>query len=313
MPETSVNQPSSPEMPRSTELAILLDVDGVVTDPTEKKVVEPQIFDLISNQLKIGNPVALNTGRSNEWMIERVINPLNARIADKSILKNFFAIGEKGLTWTSFDASGKLIQGVFNREGTPVEGFDLSVFLDPATVEHFKTLEREARSLIETKYKHSTFFDASKKAMVSTEMFDKFDQPTYAKEQVQFTQELHDMLKRLGLEGKFKIDPTTIATDIQVPTAGKHLGTKRILDWLTRHKIAPKHFVAVGDSASDLEMADELKTQGKNYTFRYLNPEKPLPADKIMDHDKKPKYNLVVSKAPFSKGLVEVFGNLKAA
>lgn len=56
--------PTTPETERMTDVAFLLDVDGVVTDPEKKQVVEPQIFDRIIENLTTGNPVALNTGRS---------------------------------------------------------------------------------------------------------------------------------------------------------------------------------------------------------------------------------------------------------
>lgn len=301
------------ETERNAEVAFLLDVDGVVTNPVEKKVTEPQIFDRIIENLTSGNPVALNTGRSNEWMIDRVIKPLHDRVTDKKMLHNFFAVGEKGLTWASFDTQGNLTRGVFNREGIPVEGYDLSAFLDKETVEHFKTLSAEAKALIAKKYSHSTFFDDSKHAMVSTEMHDGYDQPRYAQEQVQFTQELKDILTRLGLSDKFNVDPTTIATDIQLKHVGKHLGARRILDWLKRSKIAPKHYVAVGDSSSDLEMADELKAQGLSCEFNYVNPKKPLKPEQVKDASGKPKFTVVNSQAEFGNGLLEVFGRHKKA
>lgn len=321
-------QPRTPEIVRKADVAFLLDVDGVVTDPTEKKVVDTAVFDRMIENLTAGNPVALNTGRSNEWMIDRVINPLASRITDKSILNNFFAVGEKGLTWTSFNGEGKLLQGVFNRQGIPVEGYDLSVFLDKETAEHFKTLSDEAKQIIAKEYSHSTFFDATKKAMVSTEMHDGFNQPQYAAEQTKFEQELNAILDRLGLAHKFRVDPTTIATDIQLTQVdetdasgkviakhhvGKHLGTKRILRWLQLNKIDPQLYIGVGDSSSDLEMEDELTKQKKNNLFWYVNPQKPLKEEQKQDADKKPKQNLRFSKEAYSKGLLEVFSSVKKA
>lgn len=293
---------TSSEHKKTSQIAFLLDVDGVITNPSEKKVTEPQIFDFLEQHLINNNPVTLNTGRSNEWMVERVINPLSERVQDKSILKNFFAVGEKGLTWASFNAEGELLQGVFDRDGRRVEGFDLGAFLEPRTVEHFKILGEESKKLINRKYSHSTFFDTTKKAMVSTEMKDGYNQPEFAREQQAFTQELQVMLEKLGLEGKFKIDPTTIATDIQVPQAGKHLGTKRILGRLAAQKIAPKHFIAVGDSASDLEMADELYSQGKSVEFYYVQPQKALNVTK--------SYPVIYTAQQFGKGTVEMFQNI---
>lgn len=291
------------------QIAFLLDVDGVVTDPIQKKVTEPKIFDYLSEILK-SDIITLNTGRSNDWMIDRVINPLANRLKDKSLLQNFFAVGEKGLTWISFNPQGKLMQGVFDTNGQRVEGFDLSVFLDSKTVDHFKTLESESRRLIEERYSHSTFFDSSKKAMISTEMIDGHIQPEFASEQDEFVKALHHILNKLNLTGKFKIDPTTIATDIQVPYAGKHLGAKRILGWLDSKKITPKKYIAVGDSYSDLEMADELKSQGKNYQFIYVNPKRPPEGNLINISNGQPRYNFSISKKEFSKGLLEVFESI---
>jgi hypothetical protein len=292
----------SPEADNSTPIAFLLDVDGVITNPVEKKVTEERLFEDIALALSKNLPVALNTGRSNEWMIERVILPLESRLEDKTLLKNFFAVGEKGLTWASFNAEGQLTQGVFDRNGMQVEGFDTSVFLDETTSGHFKTLEKKVKSLIDTQYSHSTFFDSTKKAMISTEMHDGYDQSRYAQEQVSFTQKLNDLLQKEGLEASFNVDPTTIATDIQVPFAGKHLGAKRILDWLSSKNINPQLFIAVGDSSSDLEMADELHSQGKNVEFKYVNPKKPLQVEK--------PYKITTSQAEFEKGTEEIFENL---
>lgn len=279
-------------------LVLVLDVDGVITNPVEKRVTEEKIFTQIIEELESGNIVTLNTGRSNSWMIERVINPLIERLKDKSLLKNFFAVGEKGLTWVGFDPGGRIQEGVFDKKGKAIEGFDLSVFLDTDTAEHFKTLENEARELIKNNYSHSTFFDNSKKAMISTEMIDGHNHEEYASEQKDFTNELKKIINSLGLDGKFNVDPTTIATDIQLPNAGKHLGAGRILDWLSSKNIVPNHFIAIGDSISDLEMADELNLRGKSVDFYYVNPKKPI-------NIKKP-YPIFNSTKEFGNGTLEV-------
>lgn len=293
---------STPKMKNIVPLAFLLDVDGVITNPTEKKVTEEALFGFLETNLIMGNPVALNTGRSNEWMIERVINPLSERLKDKTILKNFFAVGEKGLTWASFTPEGKLIQGVFDREGGLQEGFDLSLVFDKETKKHFVNLEEKARRLIEGNYSHSTFFDATKKAMVSLEMNDNFDHAKFKTDQVKFTAEIEEIVRSENLENIFRIDPSNISTDIQLKTTGKHLGARRILDWLKSKNVNPKHFITVGDSSSDLEMADELNLQGKLVDFYYVNPKKKLSVEK--------PYPIHTSKAEFGNGTLEVFKSI---
>lgn len=188
--KTQFEPKSTPAVERTASFALLLDIDGVVTDPIEKKMTDEfkdKNLTQIETLLNTGNVVTLNTGRSNEWMIERVINPLRDKLQDKSALANFFAVGEKGLTWASFDNDGNIIEGVFDRQGKPVEGFDLSVFLEPETVEHFQTLAEKAKELIDNDYSHSTFFDGTKKAMVSTEMKDGHDHKQFEQEQKEFT------------------------------------------------------------------------------------------------------------------------------
>lgn len=71
LPRKSDSIAKKPEGQRIANIAFFLDVDGVITDPTEKKVIEPQVFDHIIENLTAGNSIALITGRSNEWMIER--------------------------------------------------------------------------------------------------------------------------------------------------------------------------------------------------------------------------------------------------
>lgn len=283
--------------PTTPPVAFIFDVDGVITDPKEKRITQENILGAISEKLEKGSPIALNTGRSNDWMIERVILPLKGK-AKHGSLSNFFAVGEKGLTWAAFNENGELVQGIFDRQGRRIEGFDLSAFLDETTVQHFQRIVPEVKALTEGKYSHSTFFDSTKKAMISTEMHDGYNHEDFEAEQSEFVQHLKKLLEKERLSDRLRIDPTTIATDIQIPEAGKHLGAKRILEWLKSRNINPAHFITLGDSSSDLEMADEIHEQDKSVDFWYVNPDKPLQVEK--------PYNVKVSKRAFSEGTLEL-------
>lgn len=92
----------------SVNTAWIFDIDGVVTNPSEKKVTEPQILDHIANKLKNGEPVAFNTTRSSSWLIEYVITPLLQMVEDKNVLENFIAVGEKGECWLTIDKNGAM-------------------------------------------------------------------------------------------------------------------------------------------------------------------------------------------------------------
>lgn len=82
-------------MPSSPTNAWLFDVDGVITHPEQKRVTEPQIITEIIKRLQAGEPVALVTGRSVDFMRDKVITPLKGELQDLSLLQNFLAVGEK--------------------------------------------------------------------------------------------------------------------------------------------------------------------------------------------------------------------------
>ena len=240
-----------PETRRLINTAYLFDVDGVLTDPAEKQVTESALYERIIEKLQNGEVVGLNTGRSTAWMIERIIEPLQAMINDKSLLVNFVAIGEKGGTWITFDSEGSVHHGRVNSLSVPIEF-------------HYKV-----KNLIEDKYSDCMFFDDTKETMVSIEMKDGYDLVEFHRRQKELRVDLAKILTESGLENKYKIDPTTIATDIESPNVGKALGANRFLEFLDDQDIKPKHFVAFGDSRSDFEMADELERKNKPITFVY--------------------------------------------
>jgi phosphoserine phosphatase len=70
---------------------------------------------------------------------------------------------------------------------------------------------------------------------------------------------LHELLDTEHAGHALTVDASTISTDIQDRRAGKDLGAKRIVDWLERRGLAPRHFVTVGDSQSDTAMAAALQ------------------------------------------------------
>ncbi len=113
------------------ETAWIFDIDGVVTNPSDKKVSEPQILSHIANKLKAREPVAFNTGRSSSWLIERVINPLLAMIGNRSVLENFIAVAEKGGCWVTFDKDGTMREHRDDSISVPVgKGFATERILD---------------------------------------------------------------------------------------------------------------------------------------------------------------------------------------
>lgn len=242
----------SHEMENTVDHAWLFDVDGVITHPEQKKVTEPEIFNEIIKRLTSGEPVALVTGRSLTWMTERVIDPLVAKIDDKSLLRNFFGLGEKGGVWVTFDSDG-------NRQETIDENVSVPQFL-----------QEEVREMIENRFSDTMCFDDSKKTMISTEMRDDITVNQFQEPQRKLTKELQNLLQKHELFDSFNVDPTRIATDIENKHVGKALGSQKVLEWLRVHNIRPESFIAFGDSKSDVPMAQFLHDQGLSVTLVFV-------------------------------------------
>ena len=235
---------------------LIMDVDGVITNPQEKRITEPEILDQIAKRLEKGEPVALNTGRSIEWMKDRVLSPLAQIVKDKKMLTNFLAVGEKGGTWAEFDEQGNIIESKDDRISIP------------------DNLKDDVRNIINTTYSDTMFFDESKLTMISTEMKDGYPIKDYEEKQRILADQLRTLLLDKGLESKFKADPTTIAIDIENIHVGKHFAVKRIIEWVKNKRISPKRYITFGDAfKSDVPMAQEIHSQGFPVEFVYVGEE----------------------------------------
>jgi hydroxymethylpyrimidine pyrophosphatase-like HAD family hydrolase len=252
----------TPEKRTVAKHALLFDVDGVLSDPIEKRVTQPELLTEIADQLTQGNPIGLNTGRSAEWVSENILMPLLDKVNDITILQNLIVIGEKGGTWTTF-----------NKQGEAHNGKVKNISVDDE-------LKNKLSDLVTEKYADTMFIDSTKQTMVSVEMRDNHDLAAFTQAQVEFLQDTQAILTETGNEQKYRIDLTTIATDIESPYVSKALGAQRFLDFLEHRKIIAPEFIAFGDSDSDLAMADELVRQGKTVDFVYVGNDPNLMANK---------------------------------
>lgn len=231
--------------------AWLFDVDGVITNPEQKRVTEPAILSEIVDRLEAGEPVALVTGRSIDFMKDRVIDPLKDKIDNPNLLQNFLAMGEKGGVWITYE------------NGEPQEHVDSDISVP-------QDLQEEARKLIEDEFSELMFYDETKKTMISTEMKDGANLQDYHAKQQVLNQKLEEIVKVHGLSDQLEVDPTTIATDIQNKHVGKDFAARRVLEWLKERNIKPQNFITMGDSMSDVPMAQEIHNQGLPVTFVFV-------------------------------------------
>jgi hypothetical protein len=241
-----------PESRTKVKHGYLFDVDGVVTNPQEKKVTDEALFDEFISRLEAGEPICFNTGRSTIWVMENVITPMRERMQDVSLLQNVVIIGEKGGTWTTFNEAGEAHSDAVETISVPDE------------------LKDRVRQLITEKYSDAMFFDESKQTMLSVEMNDGYDLAEFTIRQQEFVRDIETLLRETGTNETYRIDPTTIATDIESPHVSKALGADRFTDFLEYRAIVPEEYTAFGDSGSDAAMADELARRRKKVSLVYV-------------------------------------------
>jgi HAD superfamily hydrolase (TIGR01484 family) len=268
---------------KTVKQMLIFDVDGVIANPQEKRVTEPEILTYIARKLEAGEPVALNTGRSLVWMIDRVINILFKKISNKKSLRNFFASGEKGGTWITFSDEG-IIQ--YHKDKT------ISVPL---------ILQKAVKKLINSEFSESMFYDETKETMISTEMNDGYQVEKYTQQQKKLNIKLQKLINDDNSDKALKIDPTIIASDIENKHVGKGFAIERILKWLNEKNIQPQRFITFGDSLSDLPMPQKLYEKKYNVEFIYVGK------NKIAESYRFP---ITYSKKSYGEGTLEALRTL---
>ncbi|GAA2129607.1 MULTISPECIES: hypothetical protein [Arthrobacter] len=240
---------TSPET--SPVLALLLDVDGPVASPVTRDVQPGIIADLLA-LAAAGVPVIFNTGRSDTFIREQVMEPMIAAGMPAGTV--IHAICEKGAVWFSYTAEGPGTVHVDRELAIP------QAFGD------------DVRRLVAEDYSAHMFYDETKRAMVSVEQHIAVANPDYRAEQELFDADAMNLMARHGLgvvrldhhvpdsddQIDFRVDPTIISTDIESVRLGKDLGASRAVEFLAAQGITPQAWRTVGDSRTDYAMADWL-------------------------------------------------------
>lgn len=235
--------------------AWIFDIDGVLTNPEEKRVPS-NLINYISRLIERDNFVAFVTGRSLGWTRTRVVNKLKLNAQRKVFLSV-----EKGGVWSNFEY-GKWTVNT-DKSISPPQSF-----------------KSEVKDLVNSQFSNIAFFDP-KETMISIEMHDGMRIEDFEKPQKKLNQILNRLLAGNHLQRNFVLDWGHIASDIQNKMAGKGLGTQRVLSYLVNINIKPRAFIAFGDSARDVEIAEEINKSGKPVKFIFTGPEKLLKGKKF--------------------------------
>ncbi len=264
MSSTSIPQPP---------FGLLLDVDGPIASPVTRHVDTPSIAEDISRMANAGIPVAFNTGRSLDFIADRVIPPLVA--AGLGEHARVYSIGEKGAVWAPITPEG--------HRGSPQIDPEISL---PTT------FVAQMRELTATEYAGRIFFDETKYTMVSLEMVPGIPFDDYFAAQATIDHQALDRLRELGLgvtlvgdsdypdahgEIQVRIEPTVISTDIELVHTGKALGAQRALAAFATSGPLPAVWYTAGDSPSDYAMADWLHAHDYQVTHLDVRPRGPVP------------------------------------
>jgi hydroxymethylpyrimidine pyrophosphatase-like HAD family hydrolase len=245
VPTPGVRLPSAPP------LALLLDVDGPVASPVTRDVKPDIILDLVA-LAAAGIPVVFNTGRSDAFIREQVMEPMIAAGIPAGTV--IHAICEKGAVWFSYTSAGPGPIHVDRELAVPAAYGD------------------DIRRLVAEDYAAHMFFDETKRAMVSVEQHINVPSADYLAEQKLFDADAMELMSRHGLgvvrldhhapnsddEVDYRVDPTIISTDIESVRLGKDLGASRAVELLAAQGITPQAWRTVGDSRTDYAMADWL-------------------------------------------------------
>jgi hypothetical protein len=250
-PESPAGPTPGVRLPSAPPLALLLDVDGPVASPVTRDVKPAIIADLVA-LAAAGIPVIFNTGRSDAFIREQVMEPMIAAGMPAGTV--IHAVCEKGAVWFSYTAAGPGPIHVDRELAVPAAYGD------------------DVRRLVAEDYSAHMFFDETKRAMVSVEQHIEVASADYLAEQHLFDSDAMDLMARHGLgvvrldhhvpdsddTVDYRVDPTIISTDIESVRLGKDLGASRAVELLAAQGITPQAWRTVGDSRTDYAMADWL-------------------------------------------------------
>ena len=253
-------------------LGLLLDVDGPIASPVTRTIAVPSIARDLAELDNLGIPIAFNTGRSDAFLREQVIPPLQAAGLDEGV--RLWGICEKGAVWMRITADG---------------AGDVHVDEELRMPEEF---DREIERIVREDFADIVFYDDTKRAMVSLEQLTDIPNETFRAAQPALDDAIAALLRRqdLGYERdeervpdsrggiRYRIDPTIISTDVESNRTGKDLGAHLMLSFLSDEGIPlPPRWRTMGDSRTDYAMSDWLHENGHDVVHVDVRPGDGIP------------------------------------
>lgn len=241
----------------SAPFGLLLDVDGPIASPVERRIVEPTILTDLVALATAGVPIAFITGRSAVFVRDEVA----ARLVEAGLPDGapVFAVMEKGGVWAPITAGGGL--GALELDDA------LAIPADVTEAVH---------ALARAEYANAMEVDEGKHVMISLEARSDIPHEDYWPARDEFQERVWQLLVERGLglrygervhadargEVPWRIDPTIISTDVESVLLDKDRGAARALEWFAAHGVTAPRWYSAGDSRSDYLMADHVHADG---------------------------------------------------
>jgi hydroxymethylpyrimidine pyrophosphatase-like HAD family hydrolase len=267
-------------MRNQIDAVYVFDLDGVITNPQDSSV-NTTVVDTIYDMLSGGVHVAVNTGRSYDWVEKNLVGTLKQRSNDE-IFSRLYVVCEKG------GESRVWQDGEFRSQPSRFA-------LDHEAYDVTKRVFEEHKAELDT-----MFWDATKQTMATIEKEPASDLSEFRSQQTLLVDRLEEALG----EADVKVDPTTIATDVESPRAGKHAGAELIYEWVAQNTpVEGDVFTCFGDSVSDYEMARYFAAQGAKTMFVFVGK----PEDAL---DEDARVETIRTEAQYDAGTEEYFKTL---
>lgn len=242
---------------------LLLDIDGPISNPDAKQIIEPTIIDSLLTLMEQGNAVVFNTGRADAFVRERVFGPMLS--AGPTRVDRLHAICEKGAVWLSVNDDHRIVEELDKDIAVPSDIWDA------------------VETLVNERFLATMFFDQDERTMVSVERNLTTSHDEYMQAQPKFTSAVLDLLVSMGYgvklhdrllpnpagEVTYRIDPSIISCDIESVLTGKDLGAARAYQLLEQTASLPQQWRTVGDSDGDYAMAQWL--QERSHAVKHLD------------------------------------------
>ncbi|MDO9590674.1 MAG: hypothetical protein Q7J04_05975 [Microcella sp.] len=245
---------------------LLLDVDGPIASPIERRIAIDSILDDLLTLAAAGIPIAFITGRSDAFMREQVVERLVAGGLDAEA--HVFGVFEKGGCWAPVTPRG----------------------LGELEIDQPLAIPASARDAIEglarERFADTMFVDEAKHVMISLEASVDVSPAEYQAAQSRYQDEVFALMSSLELGVRYgdrerpdatgavpwRIDPTIISTDVESVRLDKDRGADRALDWFAARGVTAERWWSAGDSRSDYLMADAVHARGIPVTHLDVRP-----------------------------------------